>query len=91
MYIPDPEDLTTPFLIEDPLEIVETIYSLGTKDLVILSKFISDMTSNITFEYGIMDTTCMNKICNNYIASIPIAIENILFFKWQRDMNMRIE
>jgi hypothetical protein len=91
MFVPDPEDPSCPYEIEDQQDIMDIIFSLSSNDAVIVAKYANDMYEDCTFQYGIMDITCPNKSCNNYIPSIPLRIENILFLKWQREMNTIVE
>lgn len=89
-FIPDLEENDgSYFEIDEPMDIVKTIYSLGDVDNDILTKKANDILDGISFEFGLMSITCPK--CNHFTATIPMDIENVLFYKYQQNRTTAVE
>lgn len=90
VLIPDLEDGGY-FEITDTEDIIEVIFSLGSKDINILGGKIGKNVEDMLFEFGLMDVTCPNPKCNLHKNTVPVDIDSILFHKYQQATNTRID
>lgn len=88
MYVEDPEEPDTYIEYNEPLDITKLIYSLMTKDLMILTRKIEKLVDDCNFEYGLMNVTCPK--CKRYEKTVEFNIETILFYRYQQEMSTQI-
>lgn len=86
-YIPDADG--SYFEIDDPEEVTEVIYNLNDTDIKVLNVKMQDLLTNKQLEFGLMDMTCPH--CQSYIESLPMNLEQILFYKYQKALNTEVE
>ncbi len=79
------------FEIEDTEDIIETIFSLGSTDLNVLSAKIGKIVEDMLFQFGLMDITCSNNKCNHHTNTLAVDMDSILFHKYQQVMNTTID
>lgn len=84
----DPQDPEY-FEYDSAMDVTKAIYNLKTADFRILTKLIQDNLTDTTFEFGISDITCPK--CGEYTEFLPIDLDDILFHRYQQDMNTDIE
>ena len=90
MLIPDvDEDDGSYFEIDAPMQIGEIIYNLPGSDLNILRAVADDMFGDMIMSFGLMNVKCPN--CGHFTPTIPMELENLLFHKYRREMNMSVE
>lgn len=77
------------FEIDEPEDIVEVIYNLNDIDIKILNLKTQDLIAGKQFEFGLMDMTCPH--CGNYVKTLPMNVEQILFFRYQKALNTEVE
>ena len=73
----------------DAMEIVEALYTLQDKDLVILNSLVTEIYSDISFDFGLMNIECPK--CHQITPYHPMEIENILFRKLQQAAALEVE
>lgn len=89
LYIPDMDEPGSYFEIDDALEISKAIYSMNEKDIMIIRSIGEELMKDMSVEFGLMNITC--PYCKKYTASMPVDVENILFFRYQKALNTTIE
>lgn len=75
--------------ITEPEEVTEVIYNLNDVDIKVLNVKMQDLLANKQFDFGLMDMTCPH--CSNYVDTLPMNVEQILFFKYQKALNTEVE
>lgn len=75
--------------IDEPEEITEVIYSLNDTDIKVLNTKMQELINGKQFDFGFMDMTCPH--CRNYVETLPMDVEKILFFKYQMALNTEVE
>lgn len=77
------------FELLDALEVVEALYTLQDKDLVILNSLVSEIYSDISFDFGLMNIECPK--CHKVTPYHPMEVESILFRKLQQAAALEVE
>ena len=90
VYIEDPEDGEY-FMLDDQMDIIETIFSLRDRDLLVLGQKIGKIVEGMNYTFGLMDITCSNPRCRQHTNSVEVRLTDILFHKYQQVMNTNIE
>lgn len=72
-----------------PVDIVELIYSLRDKDLLIVNKISDEVYSDVTFDFGLMNIICDR--CHTVTEFHEMEVEKILFRKLQQAAATQIE
>lgn len=73
----------------EALEIVEALYTLQDKDLVILNSLVTEIYSDISFDFGLMNIECPK--CHQITPYHPMEVENILFRKLQQAAALEVD
>lgn len=89
LYIPDVDEPGSYFEVDEALDIAKTLYSMSEKDIMVIRKIGEDMMKDMTVEYGLMNIHC--PYCNHYTPTLPVNVEDILFFRYQKSLNTEIE
>lgn len=84
-----PQDDGSFIELDEPEEITEVIYKLNDIDIKVLNTKMQDLISGKQFDFGFMDMTCPH--CRNYVDTLPMDVEKILFFKYQMALNTEVE
>lgn len=77
------------FAIEDPMEIIKTLYTLTDRDLAICNEMSDRITSDITFEFGMMNIECPR--CHRKTLEYSMRLDNILFQRLQHATDITLE
>lgn len=77
------------FAIEDPMEIIKTLYTLTDRDLAICNEMSDRITSDITFEFGMMNIECPR--CHRKTLEYAMRLDNILFQRLQHATDITLE
>lgn len=72
-----------------PVDIVELIYSLRDKDLLIVNKISDEVYADVTFDFGLMNIICDR--CHTVTEFHEMEVERILFRKLQQAAATQIE
>lgn len=75
--------------ITDAMDITKTIYALPETDNDILTKMANDTLDGLSLEFGLMDITC--PACKHFTPTVPMDIENILFYKYRQARSTIVE
>lgn len=90
VYVEDPDDGEY-YVLDGQMDIIETIFSLYDRDLLVLGQKIGKLVEGMNYTFGLMDITCSNPRCKQHTNTIPVDLEDILFHKYQQVMNTNIE
>jgi hypothetical protein len=90
VYVQDPDDGEY-YVLEDQMDIIETIFSLFDRDLLVLGQKIGKLVEGMSYSFGLMDITCSNPRCRQHTNTVAVELEDILFHKYQQVMNTNIE
>ena len=90
VYLEDPEDGEF-YILDGQMDIIETIFSLYDRDLLVLGQKIGKIVEGMSYSFGLMDITCSNPRCKQHTNAIAVELEDILFHKYQQVMNTNIE
>lgn len=90
VYVEDPDDGEY-YMLEDQMDIIETIFSLFDRDLLVLGQKIGKLVEGMSYSFGLMDITCSNPRCRQHTNTVAVELEDILFHKYQQVMNTNIE
>lgn len=90
VYVEDPDDGEY-YMLEEQMDIIETIYSLYDRDLLVLGQKIGKLVEGMDYKFGLMDITCSNPRCKQHTNTVRVDLEDILFHKYQQVMNTNIE
>lgn len=90
LCIPDTEaDDGSYYEVTEAMDITKAIYALPETDNDILTKMANDTLEGLSLEFGLMDITC--PACNHFTPSVPMDIENILFYKYRQARSTIVE
>lgn len=86
VFIPD--DDGSYFEIDDPKDVVEAVYNLSVTDLKIVNEISEEYLEGLTLKFGLMNVKCPH--CGTYTASVPMEIDQLLFYKYQQEATKSI-
>jgi len=89
LYIPDVDDPGSYFEVDESLDIAKTLYTMNEKDIMVIRKLGEDMMKDMSVEYGLMNIRCPH--CKHYTPTLPVNVEDVLFFRYQQALNTEIE
>lgn len=90
IHIPDTEDPEGGYYTyEDTADIVDILYSLQAKDILLTANQTEGLINTSTFEFGLTDVNCPH--CNKHDDAVAFDIEQILFYQYQQEMNTSVE
>lgn len=89
LYIPDVDDPGSYFEVDDGLDIAKTLYTMNEKDIMVIRKIGEGLMKDMSIEYGLMNIRC--PYCNHYTPTLPVNVEDVLFFRYQKALNTEIE
>lgn len=89
VYIEDEEEEGLYNEFDDAQEITDIIYSLPTKDILVLTNQSENLLLDNSFEFGLMDINCPH--CKDHKDSLEFDLEEILFYQYQQDLNTSVE
>lgn len=85
LYIPDEQG--SYFEFEDKLDIAKAIYELTSGvDVKAIIKITSDLSEDLTFDYGFHDVKC--PYCGHNTEYVPVDPDDILFHKYRQETTM---
>ena len=88
LYIRD-ADSDEYFEFDQPKDITKAVYSLDAIDLKILYKQVQDLFKDTAFEFGLMNVNCPH--CRTVTNTVPIDVENVLFYRYRQELSTTIE
>lgn len=89
ILIPDEEEPDVPYEIDAAMEISEIIYGLSDIDLNVLRTVADDLFGDMIVGFGLMSVKCPT--CGHFTPTIPMDLEQLLFYKYRQAMSMTIE
>lgn len=89
VYVEDDEEPGTYIEITEAMDIAQLIYNLNEIDILMIQKFGDELMGGMTVNYGFMNIKC--PYCGNYIDSMPIDPENLLFHRYRQALTTKID